>query len=203
MTKNRRALAVGATLVMLAAPTAAQDSTACPPGTAPGSAPGSTPDALGREQWCERPGPPKTSHGPYVRYHASGAARVRGEYANGAPSGAWRSWHPDGTPSGEVTFTDGKPTGMLLGWYANGKASFVGGFRDGTAIGVTEIFDRDGRLRLSVDYGPDGSGRRRSAWDDANRPIDPASPDALAIRDAAVQSSLLIDMALMASSAAR
>jgi hypothetical protein len=196
---RRRALAVGATLVMLASPAGAQDSSICLPGTTPGSAS----DALGREQWCERPGPPKISHGPYVRYHVNGAARVRGDYVNGAPSGAWRSWHPDGTPSGEVTFKDGKPTGMLLGWHANGKASFVGGFRDGVLIGVMEIFDTEGRLRISMDLGPDGKERSHRAWDEASREIDPKSSEARAIQQRAFQSSLLIYKALMASSAVR
>src|SRR5262249_5345290 len=112
-------------------------------------------NARGREQWCERPGPPPVRHGPYLLFHANGTVRVRGLNRDSVPDGDWRSWHPDGTPSGEVTFVAGKPTGMLLGWYPNGKASFVGGFRDGVAIGVFEIFDAEGRLRMSVDYGAD------------------------------------------------
>ena len=98
---------------------------------------------------------------------------------------------------------DGKPTGMLLGWYPNGQASFVGGFRDGTAIGMMEIFDPEGRMRGAVDFGSDGIERSRRAWDDANRAIDPKSSEATAVETRAVQSSLLIYMALMASSVVR
>ncbi len=130
-------------------------------------------------------------------------AQVRGEYRDGKPSGTWKSWHPGGAQSGDVTFADGKPTGMLLGWYPNGQASFVGGFRDGTAIGMMEIFDPEGRMRGAVDFGSDGIERSRRAWDDANRAIDPKSSEATAVETRAVQSSLLIYMALMASSVVR
>jgi hypothetical protein len=90
---------------------------------------------------------------------------------------------------------------MLLGWYPNGQASFVGGFRDGTAIGTREIFDPQGRMRGSTDFGADGKERNRRAWNDASQAIDPASAEAHAFETRAVQSSLLIYMALMASRA--
>lgn len=196
---RRRALALGALLLASQVGASAQDAIVCPPGTTPGGAS----SERGREQWCERPGPPKISHGPYVMYYPNGAVQVRGERRDGAPSGDWKSWHPSGAQSGEVTFVDGKPTGMLLGWYANGQASFVGGFRDGTAIGVMEIFDPEGRMRSAVDYGPDGKEKSRRAWDDGNRAIDPKSPEAHAVETRAVQSSLLIYMALTASSVVR
>jgi hypothetical protein len=183
----------------LAAPAAAQEPPACPPGTIAAEAA----SERGRELWCERPGPPKTAHGPYVMLHPNGRVQMRGEHREGRPHGPWRSWHPDGTPSGEATFAEGKPTGMLLGWHPNGKASFVGGFRDGVAIGVVEIFDTDGRLRMALDYGADGRGRGRSAWDAASRPVDPRSPEARAVRERAIQSSRLIDKALMSATDAR
>ena len=141
------------------------------------------------------------AHGPYLLFYANDTVRVLNR--DSVPDGDWRSFHPDGTPSGEVTFVAGKPTGMLLGWYPNGKARFVGGFRDGVAIGVFEIFDAEGRLRMSVDYGADGSGRRRSAWDATSQAIDPGSAEALAVRERALDSSPLIFKALMSSSAMR
>jgi len=198
-----RTLALGAAAIVLGAaigPARGQDSIVCPAGTQRGAAQRAT----GSEQWCERAGTnPRILNGPFVSWHPDGAIQVRGEYREGKPSGTWKSWHPNGAQSGEVTFVGGKPTGMLLGWYPNGQASFVVGFRDGTAIGMMEVFDSEGRMRSAVDFGSDGKERSRRAWDDANRAIDPKSSEARAVEARAVQSSLLIDMALMASSAAR
>jgi len=198
---RRGALGVAAILLCAVVGAArAQDSIVCPAGTQRGTAQRAT----GSEQWCARPGTnPRILHGPFASWHPAGAIQVRGEYRDGKPSGTWKSWHPGGAQSGEVTFVDGKPTGMLLGWYPNGQASFVGGFRDGTAIGMMEIFDPEGRMRGAVDFGSDGIERSRRAWDDANRAIDPKSSEATAIETRAVQSSLLIYMALMASSVVR
>lgn len=204
MSRRRRALGLGVATAMLASwvagPARAQDSIVCPPGTTLGESTRPSP----REQWCERPGTnPKVLDGPFASWHPDGAVHVRGEYRDGKPTGTWKSWHPTGAQSGEVAFVDGKPTGMLLGWYTNGQASFVGGFRDGTAIGMMEVFDPEGRMRGSVDFGPDGKERSRRAWDDANRAIDPKSSEAHSVEMRAVQSSLLIDMAVMASSVVR
>lgn len=201
MTTRVRALALGLGLVLVVPPVARAAGTLdCPPGTQQGTAQ----RGGSGEAWCERPGSnPRVLDGPFVAWHANGTVAVRGEYRDGRPSGAWRSWHPAGAQSGEVTFVDGKPTGMLLGWYPNGQASFVGGFRDGTAIGAMETFDPRGRMRTSVDFGPDGVERSRRAWDEADREIDPRSAEARDAHTRAVQSTPLIHMALMAAGAFR
>jgi hypothetical protein len=185
----------------LVAPARGADETiVCPPGTQRERAQRPS----GSEEWCERPGTnPRILEGPFVSRHPDGAVQARGAYRDGKPSGTWKSWHPDGAQSGEVTFVGGKPNGMLLGWYPSGQASFVGGFRDGTPIGAIETFDADGRLRSSVDFGPDGTERGRRAWDDAHREIDPRSGEAHASQQRAFASSPLIHMALMAAAAWR
>lgn len=178
----------------------ADEPVVCPPGSQRAVAG----RAGGSEEWCERPGTnPRILHGPFVSRHADGGIETRGDYRDGKPSGTWKSWHGTGGQSGEVTFLDGKPNGMLLGWYPGGQTSFMGGFRDGTPIGSVETFDPAGRMRTAVDFGPDGVERRRRAWDDANREIDPRSPQAREAERRAAGCSPLIQMALTASSVGR
>ena len=74
---------------------------------------------------------------------------------------------------------------------------------DGTPIGSLEIFDPAGRMRSAVDFGADGRERSRRAWDEANREIDPRSPEARDAEARAVASSRLIQIALMAASVRR
>ena len=168
----------------------------CPPGTQRGV----SRRAGGSEEWCERPGTnERILDGPFVTRLADGTIETRGDYRDGKPSGLWKSWHASGAQSGEVTFVEGKPNGMLLGWYPSGQTSFVGGFRDGRPMGSLETFDPAGRMRTAVDFGPDGQERRRRAWDDANREIDPRSPEAREAEQRAVTCSPLILMALTAS----
>jgi hypothetical protein len=198
------ALVIVVLIVAVAAPARGQprpgDDLACPPGTERGRAERGS----GTEEWCERPGAnPRVLDGPFVSRHSDGAIHTRGDYRDGKPSGTWKSWHANGAPSGEATFVDGKPTGMVLGWYPSGQASFVAGFRDGAPIGSLEVFDPAGRMRSAVDFGPDGTERRRRAWDDANREIDPRSPPARDSEQRALASSQLIPMALTAAGVGR
>jgi hypothetical protein len=159
--------------------------------------------ALGLERWCERAGSPAVRHGPYVVLHPNGQLYVRGEYREGAPAGAWKSWYPGGAQSGEAQFHDGRPTGMLLGWYENGRGSFVGGFRDGVVTGRIEVFDADGRLRMASDYDGKGVELGRQAWDESGQAIDPKSADASRLGQTVMQTSPLLYWALMASNVVR
>ena len=174
------------------------------PVVCPSGAQGVAGRASGSVEWCERSGTnPRILDGPFVSRHAGGTIETRGVYRDGKPSGIWKSWHASGAQSGEVTFVDGQPNGMLLGWYPSGQTSFVGGFRAGMPIGSLETFDPTGRMRAVVDCGPDGRERSRRAWDDANREIDPRSPEARDAEQRAVTCSPLIHMALTAASIGR
>jgi hypothetical protein len=191
--------ALPATVLLIAAAAASAQPLTCPPDTVAKD----EVIAGARLQWCERTTGGEIRHGPFASWYPSGAREMRGEYLDGRPHGQWTAWHPDGAQAAEVTFVHGRPTGMLLGWYPSGQASFVGGFRDGTAIGSMETFDPQGRMRTSVDFGPDGVERSRRAWDEANREIDPRSPAARAAEQQAIESSPLINRALVGSNVRR
>jgi hypothetical protein len=190
--------ALAAGLVLVTAGPARPQSLTCPPDTVARD----EVSARARVQWCERTAG-EIRHGPFASWYPDGAREMRGEYLEGRPHGPWTAWHPGGAQAAEVTFVQGRPTGMLLGWYPSGQASFVGGFRDGMAIGTIETFDPQGRMRTSVDFGPDGVQRSRRAWDDANHEIDPGSPAARAAEEQATRTSPLIGRALAGSNIAR
>lgn len=132
---------------------------ACPEGTRPfGGAP-----PLALEAGCEMDGPEGAPlrHGPYQRWHASGALAEEGTFDLGSRSGAWSMHHPDGQLAAQGEYDDGLEGGTWSFWYEDGAMKAQGDLAEGKRVGLWTTWHPNGELAESGSY---DAGKRSGEW---------------------------------------
>jgi antitoxin component YwqK of YwqJK toxin-antitoxin module len=85
-------------------------------------------------------------HGPWSEHHPNGRVKTQGEFIDGNPAGAWRTFREDGSLAREVRYRDGKLDGEEVVWHGNGVVGMRGTWKDGAREGLFTYWDEEGSL---------------------------------------------------------
>ena len=104
-----------------------------------------------RAKWCEKSG--KIKHGPFGRWHLGGGTKAEGgDFADGAPTGTWRTWYPAGSMASEGARDAAGRTGSWTFWRGDRTRERVGGFSADLESGPWTSYWPDGATRSEGAY---------------------------------------------------
>ena len=132
--------------------------------------------------------------GTWIKYHNDGVTpKLKGEYHNNRPAGAYEKIYPDGTLKERGTFNrnkyvgsleryhengqleykanyseDGKEEGTVKYWYANGQEEFVYEAVDGVPTGTATRYYENGDIKEIITFGADGKPIKKEVREPVN-----------------------------------
>ena len=136
--------------------------------------------------------------GTWIKYHSDGKTpKLKGEYHNNRPDGAYEKILPNGTviergtfskgkysgmlerywPNGQLKYkgnhnTDGVEEGQIVYYYANGQEEFVYESVGGKPTGQATRYYENGDVKEVITYGADGKPIEK----DFREPVNPLTP---------------------------
>ncbi len=103
-------------------------------------------------------------HGPVKAWFPDGKPWMEGEYAQGLPSGAWRTWMRGGVTSWTAAYAHGEKNGLAREWFPDGKPKSKAQFRTGKQEGEYREWYPNGRVRLLANYTEGRREGNENAW---------------------------------------
>ncbi len=91
------------------------------------------------------------------QYYSDHSLRCEGTVIDGVREGRWVFYHPDGHIQSECTFVGGKEDGPYRVYRENGAPYYIGQYTMGVRTGIWEIYDQQGNLVTTQDYGTPNS----------------------------------------------
>jgi len=90
--------------------------------------------------------------GEQVTYDANGVVQTRMTYCLGQQEGKSLTYYPSGEIKEEADFKGGKCVGKAFGYFPNGAVEKQITFVDGVKSGLSELFDKEGKLLTREHY---------------------------------------------------
>lgn len=91
------------------------------------------------------------------QYYSDRSLRCKGTIVNGLREGHWVFYFPNGNIQAECTYFGGKEDGPYRVMRENGAPYYIGQYTMGVRTGTWEIYDQDGILVTTQDYGTPNS----------------------------------------------
>lgn len=89
----------------------------------------------------------------WLQFYSNMQLRSEGTVINNLREGLWVFYYPDGTKQTEYAFVAGKEEGPYRVFRENGIPYYVGQCRQGRRVGTWEVYDANGNLATTQDYG--------------------------------------------------
>lgn len=86
-----------------------------------------------------------------IQYYDNEQIYIKGDYKNEKRDGDWISYYPNGKIWSEGTFENGLSEGKSTAYYENGEKSQEGYFSKGKATGIWKFWDKNGKLKETID----------------------------------------------------
>ena len=89
----------------------------------------------------------------WKQFYSTMVLRSDGIVCNGEREGLWVFYYPNGNKQTEYAFVSGKEEGPYRVFRDNGVPYYVGQCHEGRRVGVWEVYNSDGSLATTQDYG--------------------------------------------------
>ena len=89
----------------------------------------------------------------WFQFYSNMQKRSEGCMENGLREGMWTFYYPDGIKQTEYAFVGGKEEGRYKVFRENGFPYYIGQCHEGRRVGTWEVYDANGNLVTTKDYG--------------------------------------------------
>lgn len=89
----------------------------------------------------------------WLQFYSDMSVRSDGMIVNNLREGLWTFYYPNGNKQTEYAFVGGKEEGPYRVFRENGVPYYVGQCRQGRRVGTWEVYDANGNLATTQDYG--------------------------------------------------
>lgn len=111
-------------------------------------------------------------NGAYTKINADGSVREQGTFNRNKYSGGLVRFHPNGQKEYDATFNDsGNEEGPVKFYYANGQVEFEYTANDGIPTGDATRFYENGDIKEKITYGSNGSVEKREEKEMVNASV--------------------------------